>query len=346
MTEGLNNSPVLCGQYRILSRISENITGTIYQCLDETTGDTVALKQLPAILTNHEDEMQLITETVQPLYKLNHQNIASFRQLIKDTENNVCFLITDYVAGCDLTAWMRKKRIDGVLPHHEIVPVIKQIADALDYAHSQQVIHKALKPENIMIEPDGTVRLLNFSISAQIRECIARLQPDLGETRSNGPYIAPEQWRDKKACANTDQYALGILVYELLAGELPYKCTRQTSLAIMKELTVTEEPEPIESVTPQVWNIIDRAVKKEPAERFPLCKSFAFALEQAIPVPTTELPGETQTAIPQNKKSGGIIWAALTGIIGAAAGYFIYKTIGGGIGFAAGFIIGLLFRRK
>lgn len=344
------NDSLLCGQYRIIATLSATIAGTVYLCQDETTGENVVLRHLPSVLFQSEEDIQKIKDAVQPLFTLNHKNIAACRQLQKDPDTGEYFLISDYVNGIDLTEWTKQKKVNGVLPPHEIVPVIKQIADALDYAHSQQVVHRDLKPENIMIEADGTVRLLDFFITAEIRECMAlHTPPGYGETKGNPPYVAPEQWRESRIYANSDQYALGILIYELLADELPYKCTRQTSPAIHKELTITEEPEPIDGVSQAVWDVVARMVKKDPADRFPTCKNIAFTLERLLPPPQPELPEPTEI-IPPKKKFNMLIFILLFGICGGIVGW-ILKNLPGAItgavsGIVIGFLLGLLCRKK
>lgn len=339
------NNTLLCGQYRILAEIGKSAAGIVYKCLDENTGSIVALKQLPPQVASNEEEMQTISENIHSYYRLNHQNIAACHALINDPDNGNYYFVTDYIDGINLLEWVRKNREGSTVPQHTVIPILKQLADALDYAHSQQIVHRDLKPENIMIQADGTVRILDFGLSAQVRDCLARLNvlSDL-ESRGNGPYVAPEQWREGKLYANSDQYALGILLYELFAGELPYKCTRQTSPAILKELTITEEPEPIDAVTRQVWDVLVRALKKDPASRYPTCKNIAFALEQLIKPPQVELTEDTASV--QKKSGSGGLWllALLFGICGGAAGYFFLGMIGGIVGFIAGFLLGCIIK--
>lgn len=345
MTEWNENNILICGQYRILAEIGKSAAGVVYKCLDENSGSIVALKQLPPEVARDEEEMQTITENIHSYYRLNHQNIAACHALINDPENGDYYFVTDFVDGINLLEWVRKNREGSTVPQHYIIPIVKQLADALDYAHSQQIVHRDLKPENIMIEANGTVRILDFGLSAQVRDCLVRLNvlSDL-ESRGNGPYVAPEQWREGKLYANSDQYALGVLLYELFAGELPYKCTRQTSPAILKELTITEEPEPIDAITRRVWEILAKALKKDPADRYPTCKNIAFALDQLIKPPQPEVAEDT-TSVPVKSKSGGFwILALLLGIVGGAAGYYFLGIMGGIAGFVAGFLLGAMIR--
>ena len=230
MTEWNENNKLICGQYRILAEIGKSAAGVVYKCLDENSGNIVALKQLPPEVARDEEEMQTIMENIHSYYRLNHQHIAACHDLINDPESGDYYFVTDFVDGINLLEWTRKNREGSTVPQHYVVPIVKQLADALDYAHSQQIVHRDLKPENIMIEANGNVRILDFGLSAQVRDCLVRLNvlSDL-ESRGNGPYVAPEQWREGKLYANSDQYALAILLYELFAGELPYKCTRKTS---------------------------------------------------------------------------------------------------------------------
>jgi serine/threonine-protein kinase len=136
--------------------------GVVYKCFDETAGIAVALKALPPELSHNTLEMEDIKENFQLVHNLHHPNIASSNTLEKDKSNGNYYLIMECCKGEDLRSWIRRKRKDGNLTLENILPIITQVAEALDYAHEMKIMHRDIKPGNIMIDQFGRIKSLTL----------------------------------------------------------------------------------------------------------------------------------------------------------------------------------------
>ena len=266
---------LIMNRYKVISELGQGGMGVVYKCFDETAGIEVALKALPPELSHNTLEMEDIKDNFQLVAKLVHQNIAISKNLEKDDLNGNYYLIMECCEGEDLRRWIRRKRKDGNLTLDEVLPIIRQVADALDYAHKQRVMHRDIKPGNIMINNEGDIKVLDFGLAAQIHTSMTRVSMAYHGTSGTGPYMAPEQWRGRAQGAPADQYALAVMTYEMLAGHLPFE---STDPAVLQQAVLTQEAEVISGLSPKVWSAINRAMSKEPAERFESCSDFALAL--------------------------------------------------------------------
>ena len=266
---------LILNRYRVISELGQGGMGVVYQCLDETAGIEVALKALPPELSHNTLEMEDIRENFQLVAGLIHQNIAVSRNLEKDNSSGNYYLIMERVEGEDLRRWIKRKRKEGSLTLDAVLPIIRQVADALDYAHRQKVIHRDIKPGNIMIAPDGTVKVLDFGLAAQIHTSMTRVSMAYHGTSGTGPYMAPEQWRGRAQGANADQYALAVMAYEMLAGHLPFE---SADAAVLREAVLNDTAEELNEIPRYAQEALKRAMSKEPAERFESCSAFVEAL--------------------------------------------------------------------
>ena len=308
---------LIINRYRVISKLGQGGMGAVYKCLDETAGIEIALKALPPELSNNTLEMEDIKDNFQLVSKLVHQNIANLRQLEKDNSNGNYYLIMECCEGEDLRRWIRRKRREGKLELEDILPIISQIADALDYAHKQKIIHRDIKPGNIMIAADGSIKVLDFGLAAQIHTSMTRVSMAYHGTSGTGPYMAPEQWRGRAQGAAADQYALAVMTYEMLAGHLPFE---STDAAVLQQAVLTQNAEEIANVPRSVQTALARAMSKEPAARFESCSDFAAALA-----------GKKVKSSKAPQNSGFPKWAAvmlvLILLIGGAGYYFCSKSV-------------------
>ena len=267
---------LILGRYKVLSELGQGGMGVVYRCFDETAGIEIALKSLPPELSHNALEMNDVRENFRLVSRLVHQNIAIYRNLERDAATGNCYLIMECVSGEDLRIWIRRKRGEGSLTLKTVLPVIRQIASALDYAHEEKVIHRDIKPGNIMINAEGHVKVLDFGLAAQIQTSMTRVSMVSQDTGGTAPYMAPEQWRGKVQGATADQYALAVMTYEMLAGHLPFE---STDVAVLREAVLNETPDPIESLPKSAQAALERAMSKAPAKRFRSCADFVSALD-------------------------------------------------------------------
>ena len=266
---------LIMNRYKVLNELGQGGMGIVYRCLDETAGIEVALKSLPPELSHNELEMEDIRANFQLVHNLHHPNIANSNNLERNIHTGDYYLIMECCNGEDLRRWIRRKRELKSLTVEEIIPIIRQIASALDYAHTQQIVHRDIKPGNIMINFSEQVKVLDFGLAAQIHSSMSRVSVVAPGVSGTGPYMAPEQWRGRLQGASADQYALAVITYEMLAGHLPFE---NSDPAILREAVLNDIPENIPGVPSKAQAAILRAMSKNPAERFETCSDFVDAL--------------------------------------------------------------------
>ena len=262
-------------RYKVLAELGQGGMGVVYKCFDETAGIEVALKALPPELSHNTLEMEDIKDNFQLVHNLHHPNIASLNNLERNPVNGNYYLIMECCEGEDLRRWIKRKHRDRSMTWEEFLSVIRQVANALDYAHGEKVMHRDIKPGNIMINSDGKVKVLDFGLAAQIHTSMTRVSMAYRGTSGTGPYMAPEQWRGRAQGAAADQYALAVMAYEMLAGSLPFA---SSDPAVLQQAVLTQQADPIEGLPEYTQNALDRALSKEAADRFNSCADFAAAL--------------------------------------------------------------------
>ncbi len=272
------------GRYRILSELGQGGMGVVYKCHDEVGGIEVAFKALPPELSHNSLEMDEIRENFRLIEKLHHPNIAAVKTLERDPETGDYYLILELVDGVSLHRWRKDKGGKVALQH--ILPVVRQVADALDYAHSRKVIHQDIKPANVMLGADGTVKVLDFGLGAQVRTSLSRVSRVHHSTCGTGPYMAPEQWRGQYQDGASNQYALATMTYELLAGRVPFDAS---DTLVLKHAILDENPLEVEGLADRAREALTRGLAKARAERFESCGSFVDALESVV---TTVFTGQ------------------------------------------------------
>jgi formylglycine-generating enzyme required for sulfatase activity len=261
-------------RYVVEGELGQGGMGVVYGCLDKVGGVRVAVKALPPELGHNSVEMEEVRENFELVYKLNHPNIASFKTLERDGRGEF-FLVMDVAEGVSLRKWLREKWKAGGVSVEEAVAVLRQVASALDYAHGKKLVHRDVKPGNVMISPNGEVKVLDFGLAAQIRTSLSRASQAYRGTSGTGPYMAPEQWRAEPQDAKTDQYALAVMAYEMLAGRLPFE---NAELAVLKDAVLHGEAKRIPGLPKRAMAALRRGMAKESEGRFGSCGEFVEAL--------------------------------------------------------------------
>jgi predicted Ser/Thr protein kinase len=293
----LTATPTQLGRYKILDEIGRGAMGVVYLAKDPLIGRLVALKtfRMGAALSGRELETfraRFIREA-QSAGILSHPNIVTIHDVVEASEEGVTFIAMEYVRGTDLKGILAsERRLD--LP--EVVNVVSQVAQGLDYAHSQGVVHRDVKPANILITQDRLVKLTDFGI-ARIDTSNLTLE---GQLLGTPNYMAPEQIQGQPTDHRADIFSLGVVLYEMLTGEKPFKgenVTVVTHRIVYEEYTAPAEhighlPEP-------VLEVLSRALAKEPDDRYAGVREMAEALRAAVAaVRSDEQLNETQEVAP------------------------------------------------
>lgn len=283
----LKSGCLLLGRYEVLSELGQGGMGVVYKCFDRTGGVEVAIKGLPPEVSHDPTSMEDIRENFQLVSDLRHPGIVGIRNLEADSNTGDYYLVMDLAPGKSLRRWAKShqgpEHLQGKLK------IVAEIAAALDYAHSRKIMHRDIKPENVMVDDDGHVHVLDFGLASQIRSSMSRVSLVVRSQSGTPSYKAPEQWRGQPQNARTDQYSLGVLAYELIAGYLPFD---SEDMAILRMSVLGEPVSEIPDVPPYINAALERALAKNPQGRFPSCKEFVDALEGR----KTELPVEAHSA--------------------------------------------------
>jgi eukaryotic-like serine/threonine-protein kinase len=275
-------------------RIGKGGFGSVWRALDQETGIKVAIKVLHPDISASPDEMDSIRLNFNLVSRLTHPGICTLRYLhkidsidLRARENlNVgkddYLIVMDLIEGVTLTQYRRSR--GGRLSVAEVVSLGRQIAEALDYAHNQRIIHRDIKPSNIMItnNRDGKcdIKILDFGLAAEIRNSLSRVSRDMGDTSGTRPYMAPEQWAGRRQDARSDQYSLAVLLYELIAGEVPFASAFASGDTIlMMQVVCNHKPEKPDGITDAQNRVLLKALMKDKADRFSTCSEFVEALD-------------------------------------------------------------------
>jgi len=253
--------------YRITSKLGAGGMGEVYRAQDLRLQRDVAIKVLPAGALGDDAARKRFRNEALALSSLSHPNIAVMHDF--DTEQGVDFLVMEHIPGTPLS----EKLASPGLSREEIVRIALQIAAALEEAHEHGVIHRDLKPGNVMVTPKGLVKVLDFGL-AKLLESAAATERTLTITDANLvagtlPYMAPEQLRSDPVDARTDIYALGVVLYEMATGKRPFSERTQIRLA---DDILHKPPPPLKAMNPQapaeLEAIILKCLAKQPEDRY------------------------------------------------------------------------------
>ena len=262
--------------FRIERKLSRGGMGEVWRAFDIDGDRPVVIKVLPPELQAGADEMARVRDTFHRVHALQHQHICPI-YLLRDDPRFGAFLVMKYLDGWTLSAWRRAYVAEhGDFPLAEVVRLLAPVAEALDYAHQHRVVHRDIKPQNIMVCDGGRdVQVVDFGLAAQIRTSMTRVSQVRMETSGTYPYMAPEQWRGEYQDGRTDQYALAVVAYELIADRLPFNAPD----SVILERRVLTDPAPeIEDAPSAVNTALAGAMAKSRDDRFDSCAAFIETL--------------------------------------------------------------------
>jgi len=272
---------ILKQRYEIRDLLGEGSTAAVYKALDRKLGRTVALK----ILLPHvkETTRRRFFQEAQAVAQLNHPNIMAIYD--SDEDDGAQFLIVEYVEGDALTKFIPSSP-------EKVVDLARQIALALGYAHERQIIHRDVKPANIMVTPNGQVKIMDLGLALP-REA-KRVTAD-GMIIGTPAYLSPEQAQGMALDHRTDIYSIGVVIYEMATGQLPFSTDDIPALLLQH---VKQPPPPPRLHSPnlsaQLEAVILKTLEKNPARRFQSMEALASALSdkmitgEAAPVNATQ----------------------------------------------------------
>ena len=265
---------MLGGRYQVQDKIGTGGMATVYRGQDQVLGRTVAIKMMLPQYANDPSFAARFKQEAQAAAALSSPYIVSIYDWGKDGESY--YIVMEYLRGTDLKSGIRKH---GALDSRKVAQIGSQIAQALSVAHRHDIIHRDIKPQNIMVQPDGNIKVMDFGIARAKNSSLTTDNSVLGTAH----YVSPEQSTGKPLGPTTDIYSLGIVMYEAATGRVPFAGDDAISVA-MKQ--VNEAPQPPSLINPNVdpalEAIILRCMEKNPADRYQSADELARALRDFI----------------------------------------------------------------
>lgn len=303
--------------YSIIRRIGGGSMGQVFLAKNKSIHQFVAIKMLNPKYSGNPFLRERFRQEAIMLSALNHPNIVKFLNYVEN-ENGI-FLIMEYVDGLTLDDYLTKKT--GLLVEKNAFPMMLEILDAFEYAHDHNVIHRDIKPGNILVTREGKIKILDFGIAQILSETNADNNATYEGTIA---YMSPEQVRGHKLDTRSDIYSLGVVFHQMLTGRPPYDASRMTHLDIKK--AISSEPlckirEVYPYVSDSTQHLIDKATAKSPEERYSSCKEMAGEIRHIQRESVKRDSGDGKKG---GSKSWIVILAALLVLIGAGVLLFIF----------------------
>jgi serine/threonine protein kinase len=274
------------GHYHVIAPLGKGGMGEVYLASDTRLGRKVALKLLPAALTGNKERLRRFIQEAKTASALNHPNIITIHEI--GQANGAHFITTEFIDGQTLRHRLAHARTGWP----EMLDVAIQVGGALQAAHAAGIIHRDIKPENIMLRPDGYVKVLDFGL-AKLTEQPSHTYPtdsaidtkvkaytEAGAVMGTVNYMSPEQARGLKVDARSDIFSVGVVMYEMSAGRMPFagETAMDTLVSILEK-----EPPPLDQYAPdvpaEVKRIIGKALRKDREERYQTSKDLLIDLK-------------------------------------------------------------------
>ncbi len=335
------------GKVQIESLIGRGGVAEVYLGTHTTLERKVAVKILRNLTEEDSDELDRFQREARVIAKFRHPNIVQVHDF--DTVENNPYLVMEYIEGPSLSKYLRAlHQKNERLEPPQIARLLNRLASALQYAHSNGVIHRDVKPGNVLLTSPSSRIIAGEPLPADfepiltdfglVRLLDSKRQTATGQIAGTPAYISPEQARGKATDGRTDVYSLGIVLYEMLAGHIPFDGESTMSILLKH---VTESPDPIPGLSPVIQNVLDRALAKEVEDRFQTPIEFANAFSAVVDMQTdpstlqmntiqfevpplkTEQPVEKAAEQPAKPKARWLQVGLLAAIAIAVAGFVL-----------------------
>ncbi|MGH0035142.1 MAG: protein kinase domain-containing protein [Myxococcota bacterium] len=272
------------GQYRIEEKLGQGGVGEVYRAVDEALMREVALKRLRPELARRPDVGERFRSEARTLARLDHPNIAVLHQFDRDGDD--WFMVMEYVSGETISTLVQRQ---GPLPLGDALHVFVQALDGLGYAHERGIVHRDIKGSNLIVRPDGRLKIMDFGIARVVG---AERLTLLGHPVGTPEYMAPEQIRGEDIDGRADIYAAGCLLHMLLTGETPF--SGGSDYELMRAQMENEPPSLLDrrdDLPEELAASVSRALAKDPDERFATADEFRAALAPWLAGAAARTPG-------------------------------------------------------
>jgi serine/threonine-protein kinase len=316
---------VIAGRYELLELIGKGGMSSVYKAHDRLLDRQIAVKILHPHFTEDEEYVERFRREARAVAQLSHPNIVTVIDRGEDEGRQ--FIVFEYVEGENLKQLLERT---GPMPVQDALLLALQMARALAFAHGRGLIHRDVKPQNVLLNADGQAKMTDFGIARSVDVQGVTIT---GTVLGTSEYIAPEQARGERVDAQTDVYSLGVVLYELLVGGVPYEGETFVTVALKH---VNEPVPPVlerrPDLPPRVALAVERAMAKSPGERFSSMQEVADELEaclaeldpagdQATMISRRPVASRRAGRPPRRKRRLGVLWpiAAVLAVLAVAA---------------------------
>ncbi len=282
----------IAGRYELKDRLGFGGMSTVHLAFDKRLERRVAVKLLAEHLAEDPTFVSRFKREAQAAARLIHPNIVQVFDSGQDEHAGQYFIVMEYIEGQSCAEILRD---DGWIEVDEAVAIIEQACEGLHYAHRHGVVHRDVKPGNLLRSRDGEVKLADFGIAKATEQSSIT---QVGSVLGTAAYLAPEQARGEEAGPRADLYALGVVTYQLISGRLPYEAASLTELALKQQ---HEEPEMLDSlvaaVTPELAEAVAISLALDPHERYESAREMGRAISDgALGISPAERPASSRAA--------------------------------------------------
>ncbi|WP_294539941.1 Stk1 family PASTA domain-containing Ser/Thr kinase [uncultured Gemmiger sp.] len=298
----------LDGRYLIESLIGVGGMANVYKGRDIRTGNEIAVKVLKEEFLGNEELVRRFKNESKAISILDHPNIVKVYDV--SVTDQLQYIVMEYIDGITLKEYLKQR--GGALTWKEVVHFATQVLSALEHAHSKGIVHRDVKPQNIMLQADGSIKMMDFGIARFSR---AQSQTISDKAIGSVHYISPEQAKGDRTDARTDIYSVGVMLYEMLSGRLPFDGTGTVSIAIMQ---ISEKPKPLAEVAPNVpeglRQITEKAMEKDPDARYQSAAEMLEAIRAFKQNPSIRFEYEYNTQDSPSKTINKVVGGTKSGI--------------------------------
>ncbi|MGI8558808.1 MAG: protein kinase domain-containing protein [Solirubrobacteraceae bacterium] len=321
---------LLSGRYLLEEQVGIGGMSRVYRALDTLLERHVAIKTLNREIASDSDQLERFRREARAVAQLSHPHIV--RVIDAGEDSGTAYIVFEYVGGETLKAQIRRL---GRLEIPAALAYAIEIARALSCAHDREIVHRDVKPQNVLIDPEGSAKITDFGIARTLTE--EGLTAD-GRVLGTTDYVSPEQAMGQPVTGQSDLYSLGIVLYEMLCGEVPFAAGNQVAVAmkhVREEIPDVQERRP--EISAALASVVDRATEKDVRRRYPDAGAMIADLEEVLAIETARsgaatgevtsvlrtLPSSARRRLPLRLRSPSRVVASLAALAVLAAGAIV-----------------------